>query len=86
MDLHDLFFQQNEAICHTAHQISDLSVSSVIVELAASELLFNAVFLGYRVKNRCYADNLQTIGGVKLKIGRTIRQIKPSMNEVVFHN
>ncbi|GFW79174.1 transposable element Tc3 transposase [Trichonephila clavipes] len=91
-DVHDLWFQQDGAICHTARAIIDLLKDTFSDRLISRfgprscDLTPLDYFLWVYVKSLVYADKPQTLDHLEDNIRRVIADIRPQMLEEVIEN
>lgn len=97
LDLDDMWFQQDGATCHTAHETIDLLEeqfpdriisrnSDVNWPPRSCDLTPCDFFLWGFVKSQVYANKPQTIPELKAEIQRVIGEIEPQLCENVIEN
>lgn len=97
LDLEDMWFQQDGATCHTAHQtIAILQEkfgeriisrnSTVPWPPRSCDLTPLDYFLWGYLKSKVYANRPQTLDALRLNIERCIREITPDLLHKVFEN
>lgn len=97
MDLDDMWFQQDGATCHTAHETIDLLQQRFPEQIISRNSDVNwpprscdltpcDFFLWGFVKSRAYANKPETIPELKSEIQRVIGEIQPHLCEKVMEN